>query len=84
MREVRRAYELASKEAEAARGDRTEVEAARERLKEMAGEIEARRAQLERAERDRREIRRYATELVERVKAEADIQKYLIDRRMIT
>ncbi len=37
----------------------------------------------DKAELGRRELKKYAGELVQRVKAEAETQRYMVDRRMI-
>ena len=38
----------------------------------------------DKAEFERKEIKKYAHELIDKVKKEAEAQKFLIDRRMIT
>ena len=46
--------------------------------------MESLRQIAEKAEHDRKEIKRHAQELVEKVKSDAEAQRYMIDRRMIT
>ena len=39
--------------------------------------------ELEKSEIERKEVNKYAQELVEKVKKDAEAQEYLVDRRMI-
>ena len=51
---------------------------------ELQSELEVLRQIAEKAEFERKEIKKYAHELIDKVKKEAESQKFLIDRRMIT
>lgn len=50
----------------------------------MSQDLDTAKIAVERAEAERREVKKLAWELVERVKSEAETQRYMIDRRMIT
>ena len=61
-----------------------ELKEIKEKLGQIMKENENAVLSAEKAENERREIKKYAQELVERVKLDAGSQQYMIDRRMIT
>ena len=70
-------------ENQVSKASETEINQFKSKISELQSEIEVLRQIADKAEFERKEIKKYAHELIDKVKQDAEAQKFLIDRRMI-